>query len=636
MKRLAGCLSGSGAALYLRQYKKDCYFNLKCLAAHQRLCEKNNPASGMFPATIDATADLQFWQSLNSHEPRYYVKLEDRQTTIWHELFVSPIQAQTGPFGCLVVTGCHKEQSAAHVSLSVIGKMLSLWADRCNISKRFNDVFASFPNPSFIMTADERIAYWNRTNEELTGWSADDIIGKDGYTSSLPYYGIRRPMVANLIMRPDPQWQSTYFEFEQENDRVNALAFCPALPGGGGYLRTNTLKLYDINNRLWGAIHAVRDVTMERKMRENLERSESMYRAIADFAGVGILLLSDGHVIYANERIDEFFGRSDGIISFQTLRSRIKLVDRESLDSIIHQVLNEKSGPVRFEFHTEQERDIKYFNALAQLISYSDEDVVHLVIDDISQQKELDSRARSNELKLFHEERLTSLGTMAAGIAHELNQPLNTIRVITDGFLFCEEKGWGMDRDELHDNIEMISKQVVRMSSVIQTIRNFAREDVSQEFVDFNLNRAVENVFSMIGRQLEAHNILVKKQLAEDLPPIKAPENRLEQVVTNLLINARQAFDCATGENFMISVVTGIRDENVFLEISDNATGIPENLLKKIFYPFFTTKQVGKGTGLGLSICQTIVSSMNGRLDVFNNEAGGATFIVLIPFRKSL
>jgi C4-dicarboxylate-specific signal transduction histidine kinase len=86
----------------------------------------------------------------------------------------------------------------------------------------------------------------------------------------------------------------------------------------------------------------------------------------------------------------------------------------------------------------------------------------------------------------------------------------------------------------------------------------------------------------------------------------------------------------------MISVATGIRDENVFLEISDNATGIPENLLKKIFYPFFTTKQVGKGTGLGLSICQTIVSSMNGRLDVFNNKAGGATFIVLIPFRKSL
>ena len=631
MEMLADALGGSAAALFRHCYRQDNSYHLECLASNQPPCINNSVPA--FPVAIESS-NSRFWKQITVQEIKYYKKLDDLHNTVWRNVFVSPINCQTGPFGFLSIIDCARNLiDSSRVILSVVSNMLSLWVDRCNIKKQFDDVFTSFPNPSFIMTTDERIAYWNQANEELTGWLSDDIIGQDDYTSSLPYYAIRRPMVANLIMRPDPKWQATYFEFDQDNDRVNALAFCSALPGGGGYLRTNTLRLYDVNDRLWGAIHAVRDVTMERKMRENLERSESLYRVIADFAGVGILLFSGETFIYANERIDDFFGKCEEIISFDDLCSRLKFKNQESLEGIINQVLHEKVGPLRFEFQTEQEGDIRYFNALAQLISYSGQDVVHFVIDDVSKQKELDNHARSNELKLFHEERLTSLGTMAAGIAHELNQPLNTIRVITDGFLFCEEKGWRMDRDELNENVEMISKQVVRMSSVIQTIRNFSREDMSQEFVDVYLNHAVENVFSMIGRQLEAHNIRVQKELANNLPPIKAAENRLEQVVTNLLINARQAFDTVSRDDFAIKVATGFKDENVFLEISDNATGIPENLLKKIFYPVFTTKQVGKGTGLGLSICQSIVSSMNGKLDVFNNTLGGATFIVHIPYR---
>jgi C4-dicarboxylate-specific signal transduction histidine kinase len=239
-----------------------------------------------------------------------------------------------------------------------------------------------------------------------------------------------------------------------------------------------------------------------------------------------------------------------------------------------------------------------------------------------------------NELKLIHEERLTSLGIMAAGIAHELNQPLNTIRVVTDGFLYGNEKGWVMEIDEIRHNIEMISKQVSRMSTVIRNIRNFSREDLSEEFTDVSINKAVETVFSMIGRQFESHYITVHIKLDDNLPAIIAPINQLEQVVTNLLINARQAFDGCTHDHWRIWVETGVENKTVFLKIADNATGIPNDLFEKIFYPFYTTKQVGKGTGLGLSICKTILSGMKGKLDAFNNENGGATFIVYIPLQE--
>jgi len=141
----------------------------------------------------------------------------------------------------------------------------------------------------------------------------------------------------------------------------------------------------------------------------------------------------------------------------------------------------------------------------------------------------------------------------------------------------------------------------------------------------------VENVFSMIGRQLEAHDINVTKQLEPKLPAIKAHLNRLEQVVMNLLVNSRQALDLCPHPAKSLWVKTGSCNGSVFIEVGDNATGIPGDSLGKIFDPFFTTKEVGQGTGLGLSISRSIVAEFNGRLHAYNNDKGGATFVVTAP-----
>jgi PAS domain S-box-containing protein len=581
------------------------------------------------------SANSDLWNILNTEKPELFkhVQFSDREAC---NLYACPLYLESEPFGLFIFSGL-KPEADFSVKMSFISSLCNifeLWLSKIDIRRRFDDVFDSFPNPSFVMASDEKVTAWNKANAEMTGWPAENIIGKDNYTSSLPYYNSRRPMVANLIMQPDTGWQSTYFEYSQEGGHVNALAFCPALPGGGAYLRTDTTRLYDWNNRLCGALHTVRDVTLERQMRENLQRSESMYRTIVDFAGVGILLVSDNEIIYSNERMEEFLGKSSDDLVFEDLLAWLQSKDLIDTKSLIKKLLYDKEGSARFEFQAERNNELCFFNALAHLITYENKNFIHFVIDDVSEQVELDRRARLNELKLFHEERLTSLGIMAAGIAHELNQPLNTVRVVTDGFLYCEEKGWRLDRDELIDNFELISKQVLRMSTVIQNIRNFSRDDQSEEFSCVYINDAVENVFSMIGRQLEAHGIRVYKSLAGDMLPVMAPLTQLEQVVTNLLINARQAFDFCDRDNWCIRLETDVRDNNVYLRVADNATGVPEPLLKKIFYPFYTTKEVGKGTGLGLSICQTIVASMKGKLDVYNNNEGGATFVVSIPLHR--
>jgi C4-dicarboxylate-specific signal transduction histidine kinase len=220
---------------------------------------------------------------------------------------------------------------------------------------------------------------------------------------------------------------------------------------------------------------------------------------------------------------------------------------------------------------------------------------------------------------------------MAAGIAHELNQPLNTIRVVTDGFLFGRDEGWSLDPDELYEGMEMISSQVQRMSEVIRNIRNFAREDREEEYVEVDVNRTIENVFSMIGRQFEAHGVVVHKNLADELPPVMAHSNRLEQVIMNLLVNARQALDECGREQKELWIATKPTHQSVCIETVDNATGIPIHLIDKIFDPFFTTKEVGQGTGLGLTISKSIIREINGTIEAFNNARGGATFLITLP-----
>jgi signal transduction histidine kinase len=235
-------------------------------------------------------------------------------------------------------------------------------------------------------------------------------------------------------------------------------------------------------------------------------------------------------------------------------------------------------------------------------------------------------RARNRELKLYHEDRLTALGTLAAGIAHELNQPLNTIRVVTEGLLFGREEGWPLDIEEMYENMGMISRQVLRMDKVIQGVRNFAREDGGQGLENVNANEAIENVFSIIGRQIEAHGIRVEKDLDPELPPLRANLNELEQVMMNLIVNARQALNESLRESKTLAVRTEGRDGRVLIEVSDNGAGVPEHLREKIFDPFFTTKGVGKGTGLGLSICQSLVGKFGGRIEACGRPGGGATF----------
>lgn len=517
--------------------------------------------------------------------------------------------------------------------LQAVGGIFELFVAKINLRKRLDDFMDSMPTPVLIMDVKGTVTGWNKPSEEMTGWKAEEIIGIGDYGQSIPYYGERRPTVSNLILHPNPEWESRYLEFRRVGDCVYSLAYCPGVPGGGAFVRCKTSKIYDLNNRLWGTVHTVLDVTRERQIEKNLHQSESMYGAIADFSRMGIMLFRRDGVLYNNDQLLQFIGGNGKQVTLDHLIEWVDPEDRKELIRNLENLFGGIIGTARWEFKARQNNAVKYYRCNAQVMEYEDKPAIQFILDDITEQKELADKARLNELRLHHDGRLIALGTMAAGIAHELNQPLNTIRVIADGLLYGRDEGWLLDQEELFEGLEMITRQVVRMADVVQNIRNFARDDRRKNHEDVNPNEAVANVFAMVGRQLEVHDILVLKLLAPDLPPIMANLNRLEQVVMNLVVNARQALDECRHDRKELWVRTGKENGCVFVEVGDNATGISPDIIAKIFDPFFTTKEVGKGTGLGLTVSQSIMAEFKGRIEVFNNERGGATFVMTAPAR---
>lgn len=269
------------------------------------------------------------------------------------------------------------------------------------------------------------------------------------------------------------------------------------------------------------------------------------------------------------------------------------------------------------------------------------------IISKMNEELERIIRERTNELnrtqaQLFQTSKLATLGEMAAGLAHEMNQPLGGISLIARHCRKLMEKEQ-FTKDELESALDDIEASVKRMTKVIQHIRTFARQD-TMKFIDVRINETIESCMSLLGEQLRLHEIAVNLNLDPDLPLIIGEPYQLEQVWINLVSNARDAVDDKV-ENLnkgdkghhnytkKIDISTGMDSEtnSVYVMIHDNGTGLSEKIKNKIFEPFFTTKEVGKATGLGLSISYGIIENHKGKIKVESKEGEGTSIKVYLP-----
>lgn len=273
------------------------------------------------------------------------------------------------------------------------------------------------------------------------------------------------------------------------------------------------------------------------------------------------------------------------------------------------------------------------FNDMTAALSHAQAELKELIQELESKVEERSSELLAARAEVAQGEKLASIGVLAAGIAHELNNPLTGVLTFTS---LMRKKV--LEGSEDAEDLDLVIRETKRCASIIRRLLDFAREKVPVKGF-FNLNQVVEDTVRFVERPASLHKIVITTDLDPDLPQIWGDADLIKQVILNILVNAQQAIDGAG----TIAVVTRAniaktsqqndekRPSMVELAIKDNGCGIPEANMQRIFDPFFTSKEVGKGTGLGLSVSYGIVKAHGGEIKVASVVGQGTTFRILLP-----
>src|ERR1035437_6995528 len=235
---------------------------------------------------------------------------------------------------------------------------------------------------------------------------------------------------------------------------------------------------------------------------------------------------------------------------------------------------------------------------------------------------------------------MVGLGEMAAGIAHEINQPLNIMSLSFENILYDINMKKTIDEVSLHDRSDKIFESIFRIEKIIDHIRVFSRDQQDYILTLFDVNESIINAESMVAEQFRLKNIELINVLNKKNPKVAGNTYKFEQVILNLLFNAKDALqekEAISDQGFhkLIEIRTLEDEYNIFVEIADNGIGIKPDELHKIMLPFYSTKEPGKGTGLGLSISFGIIKEMNGNIEVTSDLSSGTKMRIILPIENS-
>jgi two-component system C4-dicarboxylate transport sensor histidine kinase DctB len=263
------------------------------------------------------------------------------------------------------------------------------------------------------------------------------------------------------------------------------------------------------------------------------------------------------------------------------------------------------------------------WDVLAFLVNATAEEVAFLV-EQLREERRHLEEARS---QLLQAEKLAALGELAGGVAHELNQPLTAIQTLSELLL---EKG-SHTIDQRRGDLELILSAAMRMGRIVSAVRTFGRK-VPLDVQEVPARRPLDDALLLLAESLRSARVIVAIDEEPEIPLLLCDAESLQQVFINLLSNARDALEnVQAGRSRRIEITLRALDGYARITVTDSGPGIPEELVPRIFDPFFSTKEVGRGSGLGLSISHGIVSEHGGTLDYARGKNGGASFILDLP-----
>jgi len=488
-----------------------------------------------------------------------------------------------------------------------------------DIAKEFLDnILASMQGGLFTIDKDARITSFNHAAEQITGFKKEEVLNKKCYT-----------ILRSNICKSKCRLKRT---LETGESMFNYDAVIRDKAGKEIHVNVTTSALRSSNNEIIGALEIFRDLTERKQLWDTLLEERNRAQQYLNIAGVIIVALNEkGQVTLINKRGTEVLGYAEeDIIGKNWFDLCVPEETREKVKEIFRKLMAEKVKVA--EYHENpiltrgvEERIIAWHNTIVR-------DKTGNIIGTLSSGEDITERKRT-EAELLRSEKLASVGQLAAGVAHEVNNPLAGILIYIK-LLLKRYKQNKLQTEDTKKQLEKIGKETERCSRIIKNLLDFSRQtEVTLRPVD--INKVIEATFEIIGHQISLDNIRTEEKLCPSLPLIQVDFDQIQQALMNIMLNAAQAMPDGGDLTITTSVAKGVKIGNsirdaIRIDISDTGVGIPKENLDKLFTPFFTTKEKGKGVGLGLSVVHGIIERHHGKITIESNPVDGTTFSIYL------
>jgi PAS domain S-box-containing protein len=508
-------------------------------------------------------------------------------------------------------------------------------------SQRLNDIIEFLPDATLVIDKEGKVIAWNREIEEMTGVPAEDMLGKGNHEYAIPFYGIRRPILIDLVTMSDEEIEKKYAIIKKEKGILIGETDLPCAKGERRVLWGKASPIYDIQGNVAGAIESIRDVTERRQEEEALRESEGKYRFITErMSDVIWTLDANLGVQYVSPSISKALGftteermkqpvfervtpeslkKVEEALKFEMQRDREGNVDPDRTVTLELEYYHKNGSPVWYETVVSAIRDMG-----GNIIGF------HGASRDITARKGLEERLRRAE-------KMEAIGTLAGGIAHDFNNILSAVLGYTE--MALEEP---KINDRMRRCLDQVFKAGERARDLVKQILAFSRQ-MDERPRPLRVSPIIKEVLKLLRASLPT-TIKIRQDVQSEPDAVLADPTQIHQILMNLCTNAAHAMRGKKGELKVSLVPVNVEplDDLIIhhdlssgrylrLTVSDAGAGIDNEIIGRIFDPFFTTKKPSEGTGLGLSVVYGIVKSYGGTVTVQSEVGKGTEFSVYLP-----
>jgi PAS domain S-box-containing protein len=477
---------------------------------------------------------------------------------------------------------------------------------------KYRALFENTGTATIIIKNDTTISLANKEFENLSGYTKKEIEGKKSWADFVAdkksllkmkaYHYIRR-------MDPDAAPRNYEYKFIDKNGTIkDVLSTIAMIPG--------TRR----------SVGSFLDITELKRAEGIIRESEQRFRDLVQNSLTGISIVQDDKVVYQNPEQERLFGP----LPRKFMLADLDIIHPEDLEKVkqFYQAITTgqfQTLDLDFRFYPFSpagiKLDMKYIYCRVSYTEFQGKNAILINTTDLTQAKEL-------ERLLMIQDKMSSLGRVAAGIAHEIRNPLSGINIYLDTLVKIYDDPENLEK--VKGILTQLQSASNKIESVIRRVMDFSKPS-EPKLVLTDINQPIEEAIGLSSVTLRKSGIRLEKNLSGDLKPVYADPHLIEEVTLNLITNAAEAMKNMDGEK-IIEVASFVKNRHIMLKVSDSGPGVPTAIKDKIFDPFYTTKS--ESTGIGLSLSQRIITDHGGSLYISKSKWDGADFVIKIPIKR--